>query len=327
MPVHTLLARGRTLLALGVLLLSWPVLAQNYPSRPLTLVVPFAPGGTTDIIGRILAEGLGRKLGQPVIVENRGGAGGNIGATAVAVAKPDGYTLLMGYNGTNAINPSLYKRTGFDPLRSFEPLSMVARVNNVVVVHPSLLLKSLPELVAYAKAHPGQLNYGSAGPGSIFHLAGEMLEQQAGVQMTHVAYKGASPALTDLMAGQVQVMFTTIPAALQQIRAGKLRAIGVTGAARSPLFPDLPTARESGVPGLVVDSWFAVFAPRGLPVEARQRLGTALRAVLADPGTMQKFQEQGAQVQSSTPEELARILEADIESWRKVIQAAKLTLD
>lgn len=327
MPVHTLLARGRTLLALGALLLSWPVLAQNYPSRPLTLVVPFAPGGTTDIIGRILAEGLGRKLGQPVIVENRGGAGGNIGATAVAVAKPDGYTLLMGYNGTNAINPSLYKRTGFDPLRSFEPLSMVARVNNVVVVHPSLLLKSLPELVAYAKAHPGQLNYGSAGPGSIFHLAGEMLAQQTGVQMTHVAYKGASPALTDLMAGQVQVMFTTIPAALQQIRAGKLRAIGVTGAARSPLFPDLPTARESGVPGLVVDSWFAVFAPRGLPVEARQRLGTALRAVLADPGTMQKFQEQGAQVQSSTPEELARILEADIESWRKVIQAAKLTLD
>lgn len=306
-----------------------PASAQTaaYPNRPITLVVPFAAGGTTDIIGRIVADGLSKKLGQSVVVDNRGGAGGNIGAAAVASAKPDGYTLLMGYNGTNAINPSLYGKLSWDPIKSFEPLSMIARVNNAVVVHPSLPIKTLPELVSYARANPGALNYGSAGAGSIFHLAGEMLEQQTGIRMTHVPYKGAAPALTDLMGGQIQVMFTTIPTALQHIKSGKVRAIGVTGDKRSPLFADLPTARESGYPAMVVDSWFAVFAPKGLPPELQTRLGNALREVIADPATQQKLEQQGATPQPSTAVELADILSKDLVTWKAIIATAKVALE
>lgn len=301
--------------------------AEPYPNRPITLVVPFAAGGTTDIIGRVIADALSKRLGQPVVVDNRGGAGGNVGAAVVASAKPDGYSLLMGYNGTNAINPSLYPKLSWDPVKSFEPLSMVARVNNVVVVHPSLPVKTLPELVAYAKAHPGALNYGSAGAGSIFHLAAEMLEQQTGVQMTHIAYKGAAPALVDLIGGQIQLMFTTIPTALPHIKARKIRAIGVTGPRRSPLFPDLPTATESGYPSMVVDSWFALFAPKGLPPELQSRIGTAVRDVIADPITQNKLMEQGATPHASSTAELAQTLASDLVTWRSIVAKAKVTLD
>jgi tripartite-type tricarboxylate transporter receptor subunit TctC len=303
------------------------LLAQDYPTKPITLVVPFAAGGTTDIIGRMVADGLSKKLGQPVVVDNRGGAGGNLGASVVANAKADGYTLLMGYNGTNAINPSLYKQLAWDPIQSFEPISMVARVNNVVVVNPSLSIKTLPELVAYAKANPGALNYGSAGAGSIFHLAGEMLEQQTGVAMVHIPYKGAAPALIDTMSGQVQVMFSTIPTALPHIKSGKLRAIGVTGAQRSTLFPQLQTAREAGYPSMVVDSWFAVFSPKGLPPEVSKKLNMAIRDVLAEPVTIQKFNDQGADPKASSPKELADLLAADIKVWKTVLQTAKVSLE
>jgi tripartite-type tricarboxylate transporter receptor subunit TctC len=298
-----------------------------YPVKPLTLVVPFAPGGTTDILARIVADGLGKRLGQAVIVDNRGGAGGNIGAAAVASAAADGYTLLMGYNGTNAINPSLYRKLSWDPVRSFDPVSLVARVNNVVVVTPQLPVNTLPELVAYAKANPGKLNYGSAGAGSIFHLAGEMLSHQTGVAMTHIPYKGAAPALTDLMAGQVQVMFSTIPTALPFIKSGKLRAIAVTGAQRSPLFPNLPSAAEAGFRDMVVDSWFAVFAPHGVPAPIQARLSQSLRELLADPAVARKFEEQGADVRTSTPAELAALLAQDLKHWRTVVASAKVTLD
>lgn len=304
-----------------------PAQAQGYLNKPITLVVPFTPGGTTDIIGRIVADGLGKRLGQPLVVDNRGGAGGNIGAAAVAQAKPDGYTLLLGYNGTNAINPSLYKKLSWDPLKSFDPISMVARVNNVVIVHPSLPIQTLPDLVAYAKAHPGELNYGSAGAGSIFHLAGEMFQQITGVRMAHVPYKGAAPALTDLMGGQVQVMFSTIPAALPFIKAGKLRAIAVTGPQRSPLFPELPTAGEAGYPSMVVDSWFAVFAPKGLPADAQAGLNKALREVVSDPAIAKKMAEQGAQTMDSTPAELTERLTKDIRSWGAIVNSAKVSLD
>lgn len=327
MFIQSVFTRSKGMFAALAFVASLPAGAQGYPNAPITLVVPFAPGGTTDIVGRIVAEALGKKMGQAVVIENRGGAGGNLGAAAVAQAKPDGYTLLMGYNGTNAINPSLYKKLSWDPVKSFEPLTMVARVNNAVVVHPALPVKTLPELVAYAKARPGEINYGSAGAGSIFHLAGEMLEQQAGVKMTHVPYKGAAPALTDLMGGQVQVMFTTIPTALQHIRAGKLRAIAVTGPARSPLFPDLPTAREAGSPGMVVDSWFALFAPRGLTPEVRTRLLAAMQEMLTDPATVRKLEEQGALPLPSSPGDLAKVLAADLASWKSVIATANVTLD
>jgi tripartite-type tricarboxylate transporter receptor subunit TctC len=306
-----------------------PAQAQsaNYPSKPITLIVPFVPGGTTDIIGRIIAEGLGKKLGQPVIIDNKGGAGGNIGAAAAAAAKPDGYTLLMGYNGTNAINPALYANLSWHPQKSFDPISMVARVNNVVIVNAALNIKTLPELVSYAKSHPGEVNYGSAGAGSIFHLAGEMLEQQTGIQITHVPYKGAAPALTDLMGGQVQVMFSTIPTALPFIKAGKLRAIAVTGAQRSPLFPALPTAREAGYPAMVVDSWFAVFTPKGVSSEIQARLNVAIREVVSDPTIIRRMEEQGAQPKGSSAAELAELLANDLKSWKAVVQSAKVSLE
>lgn len=304
-----------------------PVHAQTYPSKPITLVVPFTPGGTTDIVGRIVAEGLGKKMGQPVVIDNRGGAGGNIGAALVANAKPDGYTLLMGYNGTNAVNPSLYKNLSWDPIKSFDPVGMVARVNNVVVVNPSLPIKTLPELLAYAKAHPNELNYGSAGPGSIFHLAGEMMSNQANVKMSHVPYKGAAPALSDLMAGQVQVMFSTIPTALPFIKAGKLRAIAVTGAERSPVFPQLPTAKEAGYPGMVVDSWFGVFLPKGAPADVRSKLEKAVKEVVNDPAVIEKLRAQGAEPKGSTPAQLASTLSADLATWHEIITTAKVSLE
>lgn len=300
---------------------------ESYPSHAITLVVPFAAGGTTDILSRILAESLGKRLGQPVIVENRGGAGGNLGAGQVASAKPDGYTLLMGYNGTNAINPSLYKQLSWDPIRSFEPLSMVARVNNVIVVNPSVPVRTLSELVGFARANPGRLNYGSAGSGSIFHLAAVMLEQQAGVVLTHVPYKGAAPAVSDLMGGQIEVMFASIPTVLQFVSKGKLRAIAVTGNSRSPLFPGIATARESGVPGLVVDSWYGLFAPRGLPPNVRQRLGSVLKEVLADPALKRRFEELGAVTQDYSPTELQEVLAKDLVNWRAVLQQSKVAIE
>jgi tripartite-type tricarboxylate transporter receptor subunit TctC len=245
----------------------------------------------------------------------------------VAGSAPDGYTLLLGYNGTNAINPSLYKKPGFDPLRSFDPVGMVARVNNAVVVRPTLGVTNLQELTAHAKAHPGALNYGSAGAGSIFHLAGEIFEAETGTAMTHIAYKGAAPALTDLLGGQIDLMFTTIPTALQHIRSQKVRVIGVTGAARSPLFPEMPTAREQGLPQLVVDSWFALFAPKGTPPTVLKRLSDDLRALMADPATVKKFEEQGATPAFSTAEELDRTLRADLQRWKAVIERARVSLD
>lgn len=319
--------RRQVLLASLAAACAMPALADTYPAKPITLVVPFVAGGTTDIVGRILADGLNKELGQPVVVDNRGGAGGNIGAAAVAQAAPDGYTLLMGYNGTNAINPSLYKKLAWDPVSSFDPISLVARVNNVVIVPPALPVKTLPELTSYAKAHPGQVNYGSAGAGSIFHLGGEMYAQLAGVKVTHVPYKGAAPALTDLMGGQTQFMVASIPAALPFIRAGRLRAIAVTGAQRSPLFPALPTALETGYPSMVVDSWFGIFAPSGLPEDIRTRLNQAVRKVLANPVYAKRLQEQGAEPTPSSSAELARLLGDDLKSWRSIIRSAKVSLE
>jgi tripartite-type tricarboxylate transporter receptor subunit TctC len=324
------LSRALSLSALGVaatLSLVAPASAQTFPNKPIMLVVPFVAGGTTDILGRIVAEALGKRLGQTVLVDNRGGAGGNLGAALVAKAEPDGYTLLMGYNGTNAINPSLYPKLSWDPLNSFSPISLVARVNNVVVVNPALPIHTLPQLVAYAKAHPGKVNYGSAGAGSIFHLAGEMLSQQTGVQMAHVPYKGAAPALTDLMGGQIDLMFTTIPNALQHIKTGRLRALGVTGEQRSPLFPDLPTAAEAGYKGMVVDSWFGIFAPQGLTPAVQTKLNQTLRAVLADPDVVRRMKEQGAEPRASSPTELQALLQTDLKSWKAVVMAAKVSLD
>lgn len=320
----------RTILASSAAFLlksSGNVFAQTFPSKAITLVVPFAPGGTTDILARIIGQLLSAELGFPVIIENKGGAGGNIGAAAVAQATADGHTLLMGYNGTNAINPSLYPTIPWNPATSFDAIGMVARVNNAVVVHPSLPVHSYADLVAYAKANPGKLTYGSAGAGSIFHLGGVLFELSTGTKLTHLAYRGAAPALNDLVGGHIQLMFTTIPTALSLIKGGKIRAIGVTGEQRSPLFPDLPTAKESGLTELVIDSWFGVFAPAKLPVAVRTKLETVLASVLRSEIIKQKFEEQGAVPTPLTGAELAKVVEADLKTWKSVIDRTGIKVE
>lgn len=301
--------------------------SATYPNKPITLVVPFTPGGTTDILARIMGEGLGKAVHQSVVIDNRGGAGGNIGAGIVAKAPADGYTLLMGYNGTNAINPSLYKSTGWDAEKDFTPICMVARVNNVVITSTSFPVNDLKGLARYAKGNPEQINYGSAGPGSIFHLAGEMFEDAAGIKMTHVPYKGAAPALIDLLGGQIQLMFATIPAALPHIKAGKLKVLGVTGENRSALFPQNLTAVESGFPNMVVDSWFGIFGPKGLPNDIQTNLEKSCKSVLSNPDVVKKMEDQGATPTFERADRLHKILATDLKSWKQVIHKAKVTLD
>lgn len=301
--------------------------AQAYPTKPITLVVPFPPGGSTDILGRILADALSSELKQPVVVENRGGAAGNIGAAAVAQAKGDGYTLLLGYNGTNAINPSLYKKLSWDPIRSFAPVSMLARANNVVVVNASRPFTTLEEVIAFAKAHPSRLNYGTAGPGTIFHLAGAMLEQQAGILMTQVPYKGSGPAMTDLASGQIDLMITTIPAAMPHIQSGRIRPVAATGLTRASVFPRLKTAKESGYENMVVDSWFALFAPESTSPVIINALNDAVRRALEQPRLKGRMSINGLEPIRSSPAELARTLHSDLMTWRALIEKLQITVD
>ncbi|MGY6271401.1 Bug family tripartite tricarboxylate transporter substrate binding protein [Achromobacter denitrificans] len=304
-----------------------PAQAADYPNKPITLVVPFAPGGSTDILGRLVADELRTRLGQSVVVENRSGANGNIGTALAARAAPDGYTLLMANAGTNVVNPSLYKNLTWDPIKDFTPLAMVARVDNVVVVGPTVKAESLKELADYAQANPGALNYGSVGVGSIFHLAGVIFSQEADVKMTHVAYRGANPALTDLISGNIQVMFATIPGALPFIKAGRLNAVAVTGENRSSLFPDLPTAVEAGFPKIVIDNWFAVMGPAGLPDDVKATLMEALTNMQKDPKFQAKLKEQGAEPGTTGGKELERQEIADIAKWKKVVTTANITID
>jgi len=301
--------------------------AADYPAKPITLIVPFAPGGSTDILGRLVAEELRSRLGQSVVVENRSGANGNIGTAMAAKAAPDGYTLLMANAGTNVVNPSLYKNLSWDPIKDFTPLAMVARVDNVVVISPSVKANSLKEFAEVARANPDTINYGSVGIGSIFHLAGEIFSQSAHVKMTHVAYRGANPALTDAIAGNIQVMFATIPGALPFIQAGRLKAIAVTGQQRSSLFPDLPTAVEEGYPEVVIDNWFAVLGPAGLSGEAKDKLMRALSGMVQDPAFQEKLKLQGAEPGKIMGKDLEQQMVADIARWKNVVATANISID
>jgi len=247
-------------------------LPQDYPSRPIRIIVPFPGGGTADLLARQIAQTMSEALRQQVLIENRTGAGGNIGADLAAKSKPDGYTLLMGTVSTHAINPNLYAKMPYDPVKDFAPVTMVARMPNLLVVHPSVPAKNVAELIALAKARPGALAFASAGNGTTQHLAGELFKKMAGVDMIHVPYKGNAPAVTDLVGGQVQVMFDNIPVSLQQVRAGKLRALAVTGPVRSPVLQDLPTVAEAGLPGYSITSWFGLYAPSGTSPQIIARL-------------------------------------------------------
>lgn len=294
--------------------------AADYPVRPISLVVPFAPGGTTDILARVVASELGSRLGQTVVVENKSGANGNIGTAQVARAAPDGYTLLMANAGTNVINPALYNNLTWDPIKSFSPVGMVARVDNLVVVNPQVKANTLPELVALAKASPGTINYGSVGPGSIFHLAGEIFSRDASVKLTHVPYKGSSPALVDTVAGHVQLMFATIPASLPFIKSGQLKALASTGEKRSSLFPDLPTAVELGYPELIIDNWFAILAPAGLAPEPQKRLTTVLSEIIQDPKFQKALRDQGAEPLELSGDKLVSLMKSDLDRWDKIVK-------
>lgn len=301
--------------------------AQTYPTRAITLIVPFPAGGTTDILGRFVGQALSAAWNQPVVVENRGGAGGNIGAAAVAKAAPDGYTLLVGTVGTHAINASLYAKMPYDTLKDFAPVTQIASVPNMLVVTPSLPVGSVTELIAYAKANPGKLNMASSGNGTSIHLSGELFKVMTGVDMVHVPYKGSAPALNDLMGGQVQLMFDNMPSALPQVKGGTLKALAVTTATRSPAMPDLPTVAEAGVHGFEASSWFGVFAPAGTPKEVVAKLQTEIARILKSPEMTERLAQQGAVAVGNTPEEFGAYVQSELVKWAGVVKASGARVD
>ncbi|HET8746105.1 MAG TPA: tripartite tricarboxylate transporter substrate binding protein [Ramlibacter sp.] len=298
-----------------------------FPTKPITIVVPFAAGGTTDILARVIGQALHKELGQPVIVDNRAGAGGNIGGALAAKAAPDGYTLFMGTVGTHAINQSLYKKMPFDPIKDFAPLTRVAMVPNLLVAHPSKPYKNVKELIAYAKANPGRVNFGSSGSGSSIHLSGELFNALAKVDMVHVPYKGSAPAVSDLIGGQIDIMFDNMPSAIQHVRAGKLVPLAVTTAKRSPELPNVPTIAEAGVPGYEATSWFGMLAPAATPAPIVAKLNDALVKVLAQPDVKKKLAEQGAEPYSEKPEQFAAFIRAETAKWSKVVKESGASAD
>lgn len=307
-----------------------PALAADaYPSaRPITLIVPFPPGGPTDAMARRLAEKLREPLKQNVIVENRSGAGGNIGSEYVASAKPDGYTLLFGTSGPLAINVSLYKRQGYNPETSFAPIIRLGHLPNILVVNPSVPVNNAAELIAYAKQHPDKLSYASSGNGASSHLAGILFNQMAGTQIMHIPYKGTGPALNDLLGGQVSMSFTDILTALPYIKAGKLRAIGLASAQRSDALPDLPTLSEQGLKGYDVSVFFGIVAPKGTPADVVDTLNQAFKTALADPGIKQTLHSQGiVEAQDQSQQGLSAFITTEVPKWRELIKSANVSID
>ena len=301
--------------------------AQAYPTHSIRLVVPFPAGGTTDILARAAAQKLSESLGQAVVVDNRPGAAGNIGADLVAKSAPDGYTLLMGTVGTHAINPSLYAKMPYDHVKDFVPVVLVAGVPNVLAVYPAFPVNSVAELIALAKSKPGTINFASSGSGTSIHMSGELFKALAGVDMTHIPYKGSSPALTDLMGGQVQIMFDNLPSSLPLIKAGKLRAIAVTSLTRAPALPDVPTISESGLPGFEASSWFGVLAPAGTPAPIVAKLNADVNKWLQSPEAREQLLAQGANAAGGTPEQFAAHIRAETEKWAKVVKASGAKAD
>jgi len=309
-------------MALGAL--PFAAAAQDYPTRPITLVVPFPPGGSTTIVGRIVAEKMSEALGQSIVVENRGGAGGTVGARSVARSLADGYTLLLGYTGTLSIGPSMYPNAGFDPRKDFASIGRIGTAPAMLVVHPSFPVHSVGELIAYAKGHPGEINYGSAGIGTVGHLAGELFAGMAGLKLTHVPYRGTGPAMTDLLGGHIPMMFSPIPAAYGNVAAGTLRALAVTSAQRSSLLPDLPTIADAGLPGYEAALRYGLVAPAETPPAIIGRLNKELRAALASPEVLKLLANDGAEPLPSTPEQYAADIDREEKTWSKVVTALGL---
>ena len=306
-------------IALAAATLSLGAAAQAYPTKPITIVVPFSAGGTTDILARLVGQYLTTELGQPVVVDNKAGAGGNIGGALAAKAPADGYTLFMGTVGTHAINAALYKKMPFDHVKDFAPLSRVANVPNLLVAHPSQPFKTVPEMIAYAKANPGKINFGSPGNGASPHLSGELFKSMAKVELTHIPYKGSAPAVSDLLGNQIAIMFDNLPSVIPHVRSGKLRAIAISTAKRSPELPDVPTIAEAGVPGYEAVSWFGLFAPAATPKPVLDKLSTALSKVLANPEVQKKISAQGGETVNETPAQFAAFIRSETTKWGKVL--------
>jgi tripartite-type tricarboxylate transporter receptor subunit TctC len=314
-------------IALGMAALAPTAFAQPYPARPVTLVVPFPPGGGTDTGGRVIAEQLGRRWGQPVIVENKGGAAGQIGADFVAKARPDGYTLLLGNIGTQAINPSLYPKLPYDADKAFAPVSMIAELPLAMMVNPAIPARTAADFIALARTQPGRLSYSSSGAGSAPHLAAEMFKDQTGTFILHVPYRGGGPAIADLLAGHVQLSFMTVLEASGHIKAGKLRALAVTGDKRLPAFPDLPTLGEGTLPGFNAISWIGLLAPAGTPPDTVDKIAADVRAVLADEAVRARFTALGGVPRATSPQEFAKVIAADKARYAQIIRSRKITLE
>ena len=306
-----------------------PVQAQPavYPSKPIRLVVPFTPGGSTDILARAIGQELTRAWGQSVVVDNVPGAGGAIGADKVAKAPADGYTLLMGHIGTLAVNPSLYPKLPYNPVKDFDPVAWVARVPNVLVVNPAVPVKTLKDLVALAKARPGQLNYGSGGPGSAANRATEYFKLQTGTSLLHSPYRGTAPAVTDLMGGQIQLLFTGAPAVIGQLKNGQLRALAVSSPQRLDALPDVPTVAESGYPGFEADQWYGVVAPSGTPDAIIRRLNEQINLALKSAELKNRLAAEGAVATPGTPEAFGKLIVTEIARWKPVISSCRVKAD
>ncbi len=304
----------------AVLCASKPARAQTYPNRPITLVIPFAPGGSTSIVGRVIADKMAQLLGQGIVVDNRPGAGGTAGSRLVAKSEPDGYTILLGYTGTLAIGPSLYKNVGYDPRKDFAPIGMIGNAPSALVVHPSFPPKSVAELIAYAKAHPGEVNFGSAGVGSVNHITGEYFARAAGITLTHIPYKGTGPALTDLLGGHIPMALAPIPPVHGNVSAGLLRALAVTGKTRNSLMPDVPTIAETGLTGFEASLYYGLVAPAGTPKPIIDRLNKELRAALASDDVRKQLGDDGTEITPSSPEEYADFIDKDEKKWSQLVK-------
>jgi tripartite-type tricarboxylate transporter receptor subunit TctC len=302
-------------------------LAELYPSRPIRLLVPFAPGGGGDVVGRTIAQRLSEQLGKPIVIDNRGGAGGTLGVDLAAKAAPDGYTVLLGNVGPLALSPALYAKLPYDTLRDFAPVSLIASFPNILVANPNLPFKSVQELVAYAKSRPGKLNFASAGSGTSTHLAGELFKSVAGIDVVHVPYKGGAAAITDVIGGQVAYYFGTLPSSLPLARAGKLRALGVTSLQRSPAAPDVPTIAESGYRGFEMAAWYGLLVPAGTPRDIIAKLNAATLATLALPDVKERLAQDGSDPMGSTPTQFGAYIKSEIAKWSGVVRAANIKAD